>query len=110
MDSSDSYPIFSAACSRIPTPLDSAATSPPMNKLTFSQHQSSLISMSLDGQPNYAVVNSHLMNMVDKASHRLEAGLMGPQTGDVLLEPLDELRILTIFDRCSHSSGPNTLP
>ena len=81
-----------------------------LNMLTFSRDQPSLISMSLHAQPDYTVVNSHLMSVFDKAPHRLEAGLLGSQTGAVFHKPLDELRNLIIFDRSYHSSGPNTLP
>ena len=68
-----------------------------LNMLTFSRDQSSLISMSLDAQPDYTVVNSHLMSVFDKAPHRLEAGLLGSQTGAVFHKPLDELRNLIIL-------------
>ena len=109
MDSTDSHPISPTTCSRVSRLLESAATSASVNMLAFSRDQSSLISMSLDGQLDYTVVNSHVMSMLDKAPHRLEVGLMGPHTGAVFHEPPDELGNLIIFDRSYRSSGPNTL-
>ena len=66
--------------------------------------------MSLDAQLDYTAVNSQLMSMLNKVSHKPEAGLWDPQSGAVFRKPADEFRNLIIFDRSFPASGSNTLP